>query len=194
MNHYSPNPHRARKLDTLCLTADQIADLLIADDPRALSLASRRRHLQQCPECNQEFTHMESLLGSLRYSATMNAAHVQKPAPKLHVAAASAQHNERRSSVWMLVAATLAAIFALPFVHHAGTDPLSAVNNFFNRPAAAMAKTAPAVTNEAGDEALLRGISQDLSASVPSSLELLADPASRFANAPQPVDDDAAPR
>ncbi|QHN05022.1 hypothetical protein FTO74_17925 [Granulicella sp. WH15] len=192
MNRYSPNSNPARKLDTLCLTADQISDLLIADDPTALSLASRQRHLQQCPECNQEFTHMESLLGSLRYSATMSAARVQKPASKLRVAADSNRHNERRSSVWALVAATLAAAFALPFVHHAGADPLAAVNTFFSRPAAT-AKAAPAVTTEAGDEALLQGISQDLSASVPSSLELLADPASRFANA-QPVDDDDAPR
>ncbi len=193
MNRYRPNPNPARKLYTLCLTADQIADLLIADDPTALSLASRRRHLQQCPECNQEFTHMESLLGSLRYSATMNAARVQKPAPQLRVAAASRQHNERRSSMWALVAATLAAAFALPFVHHASADPAVAVNTFFSRPAATTAKTVPAAVNEAGDESLLQGISQDLSASVPSSLELLSAPASRFANA-HPVDDDDTPR
>lgn len=157
------------QLQTLCLTTDQFADLLIADDTNLLSFASRKRHLQQCAACHAEYRRLELLLGGLRVSATVQSAAAQRKAKVLHEVPRS---HGTRHAVWSFATAALAVVVALPFaLHQRAAQPMNPVSAENARPAV-QADATPTIS----DEALLDGISQDLSASVPSSLAPLSNP------------------
>jgi len=154
---------------TLCLTTDQFADLLISDDPNLLSFASRKRHLQQCAACQAEYGRLEALIGGLRDSATVQSAAAQRRAQALP---AIPRSHSTRKAVWSFATAALAVIVALPFaLHQRAAEPVNPVAAQSVRPAG-QAEAPPAIS----DEALLDGISLDLSASVPTSLAPLDNP------------------
>ena len=172
----------SNQLQTLCLTTDQFADLLISDDPNLLSFASRRRHLEQCVTCRTEYRRLEGLLGGLRESATVQSAAAQRKAQGLPMIPRS--HGTRKA-VWSFATAALAVVVALPFaLHQRAAEPIQRTAAENVRPAGE-ADVMPAIS----DEALLDGITQDLSASVPSSLAPLANPSNTSTstdNVPRP--------
>jgi predicted anti-sigma-YlaC factor YlaD len=172
--------------DTRCLTSDQLADLFLTEDPSALSLASRRRHLGQCPTCRAEFHQLEALLGALHDSAHTQAslAHQQARREAQSEARSIAAKQPSRRILWAVAATSLALLSAIatPLVrHHAATT-------------VAVAPAAAAPVARPTDEALLEGISQDLSASVPSSLDVINNPANSQAYTLAVDDDDTTTR
>jgi hypothetical protein len=144
------------------LTDSQIADLL---DHSAGAIT--QHHLLSCARCQAEVTELRTALTGFRVAATSLAA-AETPALRLQREASPATHG-LRAYAWAASLATAAAMLALSVSllqpAHSGGKAVP--------PAVAAVTNAPAVS----DEALLDGIQQDLSTSIPPSLEPLAVPA-----------------
>jgi hypothetical protein len=171
-----------------CLTGDQIAELLIADGSGLFAVASHRLHLQACAACGAEYRQLQVLFGDLRDSAVLQAE--QEAAQAFTASGRQAAlsplraYTSHRRALWTLAAAALTIAVTTPFAQsllhrnttHSRLQPIAAVH------------TAPVAAAPISDEALLDGISQDLSASVPTPMQPLANPAGGSGNA-QAVDD-----
>jgi anti-sigma factor RsiW len=154
MSHNHLTPH---------LTDEQMAQLL---DHSAGTLT--QQHLLTCARCQAEVTELRAALTGFRVAATGLAA-AETPALRLRPPAAAPAALGFRRYAWAASFATVAAMLALSVSllqpAHSGGKAVP--------PAVAAVTNAPAVS----DEALLDGIQQDLSTSIPPSLEPLAVPA-----------------
>jgi len=142
------------------LTEEQMYELL---DNAANT--SSQPHLLACSECQSELTNLRTSIGLFRDAATGFAA---SEAPRRLPAASSVATRFFSPKIWATSFATATALLAisLSVLHPVHTVTVTA-------PVAAVATpqvTAPPVS----DEALLEGIQQDLSTSIPPSLEPLA--------------------
>jgi anti-sigma factor RsiW len=146
------------------LTHEQICDFIL--DPPSESAPSAL-HLMACPQCSAELANLSGALHSFQKLSRNFAERELARRPVV-------LHMPRRRSVMAIpayVAAAalfLCAVFIPLHLHH----PVASVSTA--SPMAAVVAV-PAQSTES-DEALLDEINQDLSASVPSPMEPLADP------------------
>lgn len=153
------------------LNEEQIAELL-AISPRELatdsSLAGIQAHASDCPECSAEIARMKDSLALFGQASTAFAdAHLK------HVRAwkTPSRRLTMLEPVYWLAAAAAVTLAAFIPLHTAILNPAQPV---IQAPIA-VAKHAPAET----DDALLQDINRDLSESVPTPMEALADPTGR---------------
>ncbi len=144
------------------LTDEQMAALL---DQSAGAIT--QQHLLTCARCQAEVSDLRTALTGFRDAATSLAA-AETPALRLRPEASPATSGFRPYA-WAASFATIAAMLALSVsllhpAHSRGNGVAPVVTAQTNTPAVS-------------DEALLEGIQQDLSASIPPSLEPLAVPA-----------------
>ncbi len=159
-------PHLTQAIDRH-LTDEQMFDLLNEPNRTATAL---RLHLSTCSACRVELTSLSESLANFRAAAT-NLAGAQAAVFAPRPAAVQRPRTTLRRNIWAASFATAAAVFA---VSVSLVQPRPHVPNAPQTPAAAAVPTAqPSVS----DEALLDGIQQDLSTSIPPSLEPLAVPA-----------------
>ena len=152
-------------MKSLHLTDQQIAELL---DNTAGAIT--QQHLLRCAHCQSEVAGLRASIANFRAAATAMAA-AETPALERRPAPAPAATPAFRRTAWAASLATAAAMLALSvsLIHpahpvHDGVTPET---------------TAPANVAAESDEALLDGIQQDLSTSIPPSLQPLAVPASQ---------------
>jgi hypothetical protein len=156
MTHFAQSPDRH-------LTDEQVFELLDHPDHADAIL---RLHLADCHDCRTELAGLSNALTDFRAAASSFAA-AQMPSPSQRRVIPTVSHGLRRHAF----AASLAtAAFLLVSLGH------------FERPAPASAHPANhsiqnADAGTVSDDALLDGIQQDLSTSIPPSLEPLAVPA-----------------
>ena len=143
------------------LTDEQMYDLL---DPAANTVA--QPHLQNCGKCQAEVANLRESLANFRGAVTHFAA---EETPKFAPAVARATSWFVAPKVWAASFATATALLAVS---------IAVLHPVHNNPAKNVADAAPkAVLTNESDDALLDGIQQDLSTSIPPSLEPLAVPA-----------------
>jgi hypothetical protein len=147
---------------TFHLTDEQMYDLL-----EPASNAPAQPHLQSCAECQAELTNLRESLANFRGAATNLAA---MSAPRHFPIASRITSWFFGPKVWAASFATATAILAVSISVlnpvHGGSGTNTSANS--------AAQTALATES---DDALLDGIQQDLSTSIPPSLEPLAVPA-----------------
>ena len=144
------------------LTGDQMSDLLTS-----ASTGEAQAHLDACPACAQELSGLREAL-SLFHVATVN--HAEREMQNLHqsfLPIIPTRRSHSQSYLW--VAAGIALI--------AGIFPLQMRWQQDSPVKPAVAHVVPAHTQES-DEALLADIDRELDASVPASMQQLADPTS----------------
>jgi anti-sigma factor RsiW len=150
------------------LNDEQIAELLAAS-PRGLaadsSLTGIQAHASDCPECSAEIARMKDSLALFREVSTAFAdAHLK------HVPAWKTPSRRLvmlEPVYWFAAAAALALAAFIP-LHTAIRNPAQPMIQV----PVAVAKHATAET----DDALLQDVNRDLSESVPTPMEALADP------------------
>jgi hypothetical protein len=164
------NPHL-----TPHLTQEQIANLLIADP--ACTGPDANAHLRSCAVCTTELSGLRQSLGEFRDAVTL---HAERQAAPLHRSVAAANlrtmPQNRHVALWLATAAALVVAVSAPFglhLRHPAAMPVAVLHNQAPLPAPAAPHTLES------DEALLSSIDQDLSASIPASMEPLADPLAR---------------
>ena len=150
------------------LTHEQLCDLILACSPHPLSsdYTVIEQHLRACSTCSEELTRLSRSLTLFRDASTSYASH---QLAELHAQRASVlptAHSLTRPLYWACAAALAVAVLA----------PLGLRHQHPAVPAPAVAVTASAQTEES-DEALLEEVDQDISASVPSPMRPLANPA-----------------
>ena len=153
------------------LTEEQMYDLL---DPAADTTA--QPHLHACTHCQSELTNLRESLDLFRDAATSFAA---AAAPRRLLVVEPVASRFFSPKVWATSLATATALLAISLsaLHPAHTGPGTA-------PVASV--VAPQTTaSTVSDEALLEGIQQDLSTSIPPSLEPLAVQTASSENATQ---------
>jgi len=153
------------------LTEEQMYDLL---DPTADT--NLHPHLRACTHCQSELTNLRESLDLFRDAATSFAA---SAAPRRLPVVEPVASRFFSPKIWATSFATATAllVISLSVLHPAASGPGKA-------PIAAVA--APQTTASAdSDEALLEGIQQDLSTSIPPSLEPLAAQTASSENATQ---------
>lgn len=157
------------------LTEQQFYDLLIADPTESsLEFQHLREHLLRCPECAAELASLRQPLADFRSSVTAWAGH--------HSANRSWTRPSHSSpfgtlSIWLLAAAALILLIALPFaIHH--DSPAIATHD------ATLSTThsSAASSTTIGDEALLEEVNQTVSSSIPAPMQPLADPTATDGN------------
>jgi hypothetical protein len=154
---------------TVHLTQPQFYDLLIAG-PSGTSpeLERLRDHLLRCPACAAELASLRQPLADFRSSVTAWASH--HSANRLWNRS-SHSHPFSTLSAWLLAAAALLLLIALPFATHHDSSPNT--NHDF---AHSTTHSPSASSTTVGDEALLEEIDQTVSSSVPAPMQPLADP------------------
>jgi anti-sigma factor RsiW len=155
------------------LTDEQIAEFLSAYPDQSAG-ALTQQHLLQCPHCQSEVAALRASLGNFRTAATNLAA---AEMPSLTERPVVAPSRSFRRNAWAASLATAAAMLA---ISAALVHPNTPVRH--DTPVAVATPFAPV-----SDDALLDGIQQDLSASIPPSLEPLSVPATQ--NESQPAKD-----
>jgi hypothetical protein len=159
---------------TIHLTEQQFSDLLIAfTSENSPELKHLRDHLSRCPECAAELASLRQPLGDFRSSVTAWADH--------HSANCSwtpASHTSSFGtlSAWLLAAAALILLIALPFATHHKSQTVANVD------ATHSDTKASAATTTSGDEALLDEVDQTVSSSIPAPMQPLADPTATGGN------------
>jgi hypothetical protein len=143
------------------LTDEQMFELL-DQTPSTTS----QSHLRNCADCQTEFSSLHASLVNFRTAAT-NLAAAETPALAARRIAPRAQSLRPRIWAASLTAATALLAVSIAIIHPTTTTPTT------NETTAAVQPVAPTES----DEALLDGIQQDLSTSIPPSLEPLAVPA-----------------
>jgi ferric-dicitrate binding protein FerR (iron transport regulator) len=150
---------------SLHLTDEQIAELL-STYPDQSAGAITQQHLLHCPHCQTELASLRASLSNFRIAAT-NLAAAETPA--LSQRRIVVPSRSFRRNAWAASFATAAAMLALSVALVHPNPPVR------RDPQVAVATPAATVS----DDALLDGIQQDLSASIPPSLEPLSVPASQ---------------
>lgn len=156
------------------LTEQQFSDLLIAfPDENSPELKHLRDHLSRCPECAAELDSLRQPLGNFRSSVTAWADH---HSANRSWAPASHTSSFGTLSAWLLAAAALILLIALPFATHYESQTVANV-------AATHSDTkASAASTMIGDEALLEEVNQTVSSSIPTPMQPLADPTATDGN------------
>lgn len=156
------------------LTHKQLCDLVIASPlaPETAADDAVHSHLHSCYTCMAELTALTGTLDQFHTVAQTIAEREFDTQPRAKFSALAAR---KPAVLWMqplsfaLAAALLVAV-ALPLTltqHHPAMAPQQAHTT---------APVAAPAANAISDEALLEGVDQDLSASVPDSMQPLADP------------------
>ncbi|HEU4636504.1 MAG TPA: hypothetical protein VFS41_10020 [Edaphobacter sp.] len=151
------------------LTEQQLYDLVIAGSTEnPPELKPLREHLLRCPECAAELASLREPLEDFRSSVTAWASH--------HSAGHSWTRASRSTSfgmlsAWLLAAAALILLIALPFATHHNSARIATrdVTHSTPHPSASSSTTS-------GDEALLEEVNQTVSSSIPTPMQPLADP------------------
>ncbi len=142
------------------LTEEQIYMLL--ESPEQATETAAGAHLLACGRCHAEFTAIQTSFADFRVATTgLAAASVRELLPYRTNSQPSARRFGTRGMALSFATAVLAVGATLPFVHP-------------SRTASPAAGSAVRGESPESDEALLEGITQDLSTSVPPSLEPLA--------------------
>jgi len=153
------------------LTDEQMFELLGQPDQATPTL---RLHLTTCPDCRAELLTLGDSLANFRAAATgLAAAEISTPNQRR---AAATRTNVFRRHAWAASFASAVAVLAISVSLLRPTP----------QPPADHGST-PAVTTQLvpaaeSDDALLDGIQQDLSTSIPPSLEPLSVPAASSTN------------
>jgi hypothetical protein len=161
------------------LSHEQLCDAVLARSPHPLSsdFAALQDHLHACPACAAELANLRESLSLFRDASTalahqeltsQRATHSVRNTPVLPL-----RSSPLHSVYWAAAAATILVAAALPLSLHR-SQPLS--------PAPSVTAAAPVPTTES-DEALLEDINQELSTSIPSPMQPLADPTANSAAA-----------
>jgi hypothetical protein len=152
-------PHLTQLLDRH-LTDEQLYNLLESADSADATL---RLHLAACAECRAELTTVRASLTNFRLAATSLASSEMMQ----HRAVAPRRTPRFQRLVWSASLAMAAVVFtaSVSLVHPAAPDQAQVVAPVENAAA------------PVSDDALLDNIQQDLSTSIPPSLEPLAVPA-----------------
>jgi hypothetical protein len=164
------------------LTHEQLSNLLIADPtvcdldlPTTASDLDTEAHLLDCGICAAELDGLRQSLACFREAVTVHAAAQPHGLPQtaFHLHKAPPMRY-RHLALWSACAAALVVAITIPVgVRSARPQAPIAVPSAVAAPA--LAAVAPPHTAES-DEALLAGIEQDLSSSIPTSMQPLADP------------------
>jgi len=157
------------------LTEEQFYDLVISNPTdSSVEVQHLRDHLLRCPECAAELAFLRQPLADFRSSVTAWADH----------------HSNNRSwtrtshpssfamlSAWLLAAAALILVIALPFAAHRKPATIAYRHATYSdtKPSAASSATI-------GDEALLEEVNQTVSSSIPTPMQPLADPTGAAGN------------
>ena len=157
------------------LTHQQLCDLVIASplDPEEAASDAVHSHLHSCYTCMAELTTLTSTLDQFHTVVHTIAEREFTSRPRSNTTLLA---NHRPAFRWMqplsfaLAAALLVAV-ALPFTLSRHVAPAPQTTATSSVPA--VKTPAP---NTLSDEALLEGVDQDLSASIPDSMQPLADP------------------
>lgn len=157
------------------LTHEQLCDLILACSPHPLSsdFAALEEHLRACPDCSEELTRLSRSLTLFRDASASFAKQefAAIHARRAHQTVLPTPHSLVRPLYWATAAVLALAVLApLGLRHRSATMP---------SPVAAITTSAH---TEESDEALLEEIDQDISASVPSPMRPLADPAASSAS------------
>jgi anti-sigma factor RsiW len=149
------------------LTDEQMYELL-DQNPNAPLQLQTKSHLSDCAHCRSEVSSLHASLMNFRVAATNLAA---AETPSLAARAIAPRKQSMRPRIWAaaLTAATALLAVTIAVVHPIKTAPKP------NGTITTAAAQPPTATES--DEALLDGIQQDLSTSIPPSLEPLAVPA-----------------
>lgn len=160
---------------TIHLTEQQFYDLLIAfPGEDAPELQHLRDHLLRCPECAAELASLRQPLGDFRSSVTAWADHHSANrswTPASHISSFGTL------SAWLLAAAALILLIALPFATHHKSATVANVDSTH-----ASTKASAASSTTIGDEALLEEVNQTVSSSIPTPMQPLADPTATGGN------------
>jgi len=154
------------------LSHEQLCDVVLARSPHPLSsdFAALQDHLHSCPACATELANLSDSLSLFRDASTAFA-HQELTNQRATNGVRNTPILPLRSSLlhpayWAAAAATILKWAALPLSLHRQQPP--------STPTSATV-TAPVHTTES-DEALLEDINQELSTSIPSPMQPLADP------------------
>jgi hypothetical protein len=163
--HLAPAQHR---ISDLHLTSDQMSDLLVSANSaecESAHLEAAEAHLHTCTACAAEFASLREALSLFQQASVAHAdrefARLQRPAyPVLPV------HRPYSKTLFWAAASAVLLAGILPLeMRWQRTPPAS--------PVVTAEAAAPAAES---DEALLEDINQELSRSVPASMQALADP------------------
>ncbi len=151
------------------LSHEQLCDVLLADTSLAVegSLDDQREHLSDCLICAAELELLSNSVSGFRalsidYAERATQRQLQRPFASLYQDRSHKFFSQPLS--WAAAALVLAVTLPLGLRRH---DPV---------PTLAPARVSTAAQSTESDEALLEGINQDLSSSVPSPMKALADP------------------
>ncbi len=167
------------------LTNEQFHELLFAPeslDAGQTRLLADRDHLNRCEACREEFSSLSHSLGSFRRAATQFSA--AKAPNRLLAPSARAGLFTLPRLVWAGGVAAALALGAASFnaAHHPVAPTAAAVQTQAN-----VLEARSSGPEAQSDDALLKGIDQDLSTAVPPSLQPLsvtasAEPAASTSN------------
>jgi anti-sigma factor RsiW len=183
---------------SLHLSHDQLCDLLIdsaapsnpgdapATQAGALAHDAVHAHLSACPRCAAEYFALEAALSNFGHAtigfaesqlALLHIASPTQPAATLRGLALRARPARyARPLNWALAAAVFAAAVLPIAAHHRISPGHPGVPAVATIQSHAPAADSAARSNPQQDEALLEEIDNDLSASVPTAMQPLADP------------------
>lgn len=149
------------------LTHEQLCDVLLAlpSEPESAALEGAHDHLRNCLTCSSELASLRDSLALFRQAADSYAAQTYSR-PAMRRSSLAPAPGFRSHVLYWATAAALAIAIALPLTLHRQQGPA---------PQPAASTTVVPRSTEA-DEALLDGIAQDLSASVPAAMHPLSNP------------------
>ncbi|MCU1320544.1 MAG: hypothetical protein JWM43_193 [Acidobacteriaceae bacterium] len=177
------------------LSHEQICDLLLSDRlavAPAVDAAQElhQEHLQGCLICTSELELLRSSVTSFRTAsvAVADRAMARRPLQAAFQAMDAKRSTQHLTPAFFWAATALIFTAAIPLgLFHTNLNPFlkhEAAAVATNNTGASTAGSNTIASNASieSDEALLEGINQDLSASVPSPMQALAGPASTQAN------------
>jgi hypothetical protein len=164
------------------LTHEQLCDVLLASsaptpEQESFAVEAAEDHLRNCPLCSAELQSLRASLSLFRH-ATHSYAEAVYARPAINKASiAPSPRTISHVRYWAIAALLLVAVLLPLSLHRQRTSA---------NPQPAVAVIVSPQTTES-DEALLEGIAQDLSTSVPSPMQPLADPTAGMAAAQYPA-------
>jgi hypothetical protein len=182
------------------LSHEQICDLLLSDRLAAAPAVDaaqelHQEHLQGCLICTSELELLRSSVTSFRTAsvAVADRAMARRPLQAAFQAMDAKRSTRQLTPAFFWAATALIFTAAIPLgLFHTNLNPflkheaaVVATNNTDSSTAATGSAANDTIASNASiesDEALLEGINQDLSASIPSPMQALAGPVSTPAN------------
>ena len=160
------------------LTHEQLCDVLLASsahipEQESFAVEAAEDHLRNCLLCSAELQNLRASLSLFRH-ATHSYAEAVYARPAINKASIAPSPRTISHVRYWAIAALLLVVVLLPLSLHRQHASVA--------PEPAAAAIVSSQTTES-DEALLEGIAQDLSTSVPSPMQPLADPTAGLAAA-----------